>query len=90
MLAYGHQGVGKSFTMYGEPGNLGLVPRFINELFRILKRMRKHYEWLVTAHMVELHMDQLQDLFVPRAQRDSSPSLDPKKDPKGIVSIPGV
>ena len=90
MLSYGPQGVGKSFTMLGEQGNQGITPRFINELFRILRRMRKHYEWLVNCSMVELHMDHLQDLFIPAAQRASSASLEPKKDPKGIVMIPGV
>ena len=38
IFAYGQTGAGKSFTMLGEPGNEGVQPRAINEIFRIVQR----------------------------------------------------
>ena len=65
VVAYGTQGSGKTYTMYGDPGNLGIMPRFVNELFRILRRMKTNFSTSVKCHMVELHMDHLGDLSVP-------------------------
>jgi kinesin family protein 5 len=34
MFAYGQTGSGKSYTMFGSPGNDGIVPMAANQLFK--------------------------------------------------------
>lgn len=88
VFAYGQTGSGKTFTMTGIPGNPGVTPRAMDELFDVLKHLPNHYRWEVTCYMVELYLDNLVDLFLPKEQRGNPPSLSIKKDTKGIVYIP--
>ncbi|GMH42931.1 LOW QUALITY PROTEIN: hypothetical protein BSKO_10853 [Bryopsis sp. KO-2023] len=63
IFAYGQTGSGKTHTIYGYEDNLGMTPRGINELFRVLNRDRDKYNFCVTCYMLELYQDHLQDLL---------------------------
>lgn len=88
IFAYGQTGSGKTFTMTGVPGNPGVTPRAIEELYSILNNLPQHYVWEVKCYMVELYLDNLVDLFCPRELLGNPPQLNIKKDPKGMVIIP--
>jgi hypothetical protein len=88
VFAYGQTGSGKTFTMTGVPGNPGVTPRAMDELFSVLNHLPSHYKWEVSCYMVELYLDTLVDLFLPANQKGNPPPLTIKKDTKGIVNIP--
>ena len=88
VFAYGQTGSGKTFTMTGVPGLPGVTPRAMDELFSVLNHLPSHYRWEVTCYMVELYLDNLVDLFLPKDQRGNAPALTIKKDTKGIVNVP--
>ncbi|KAK9815534.1 hypothetical protein WJX72_005298 [[Myrmecia] bisecta] len=100
IFAYGQTGSGKTFTIYGSPDDPGLTPRGINELFNIFDRDSGKYTFSVSVYMLELYQDDLQDLLLlaPKgkaAEKGSwaqtrGPKLDIKKDPKGMVTVPGA
>lgn len=88
VFAYGQTGSGKTYTMTGVPSSPGVTPRAMDELFEVLNHLPKHYRWEVSCYMVELYLDTLVDLFLPKEQRGNPPPLTIKKDTKGIVNIP--
>ena len=88
VFAYGQTGSGKTYTMTGDERNPGVTPRAMDELYNILNHLPNHYRWKVTCYMVEIYLDTLVDLFIPKDFRGTPPSLTIKKDIKGIVVIP--
>lgn len=88
VFAYGQTGSGKTFTMQGVPGNPGVTPRAMTELFDVLNHLPSHYKWQVSCYMVEIYLDNLVDLFLPKNFKGTPPALTIKKDVKGIVVIP--
>lgn len=46
--------IGKTFTMAGTKDAPGLKPRFVNEIFDIIRRTSKQYEYSVRAYMLEV------------------------------------
>ena len=88
VFAYGQTGSGKTFTMVGTPAYPGVTPRAMEEMFNILNHMPSHYIWQVSCYMVEIYMDVLVDLFLPKDFKGTPPNLTIKKDVKGIVVIP--
>lgn len=63
IFAYGQTGAGKTFTMYGVPGQEGAAPRTIQELFRIIQRDNDRFNYTVMASMLELYRNDLIDLL---------------------------
>ncbi|KAJ9465822.1 Kinesin-like calmodulin-binding protein-like protein [Diplonema papillatum] len=66
VMAYGQTGSGKTYTILGENSayeRRGVLPRAIEELFRILGRVGCEYE--LRCSMVELYLDTLRDLLSP-------------------------
>jgi len=63
IFAYGQTGAGKTFTMYGVPGQEGTTPRTIAELYSLLDRDRDRYQHTVMGSMMELYRDRLVDLL---------------------------
>eukprot|EP00427_Karlodinium_veneficum_P054539 CAMPEP_0169423816 /NCGR_PEP_ID=MMETSP1017-20121227/67701_1 /TAXON_ID=342587 /ORGANISM="Karlodinium micrum, Strain CCMP2283" /LENGTH=772 /DNA_ID=CAMNT_0009533543 /DNA_START=103 /DNA_END=2419 /DNA_ORIENTATION=+ len=63
MFAYGQTGAGKTFTMYGAPGQEGTAPRTIQELFRITERDGGRFNFTIMASMLELYRNDLVDLL---------------------------
>ena len=88
VFAYGQTGSGKTYTMTGDERNPGVTPRAMDELFNVLNHLPNHYRWKVTCYMVEIYLDNLVDLFIPKDFKGTPPSLSIKKDIKGIVVIP--
>jgi kinesin family member 1 len=70
MFAYGQTGSGKSYTMFGAPGNRGVVPAASDKIFeRIDQNTDPDITFQVTVQMVEIYMEKIQDLFVEPSKR---------------------
>jgi hypothetical protein len=65
IFAYGQTGSGKTFTMTGRPGQPGLAPQLIDEIYRIARRDAVRFGHRVTASMLELYRNDLVDLLPP-------------------------
>eukprot|EP00890_Picochlorum_soloecismus_P006002 jgi/Picsp_1/6402/NSC_03750-R1_kinesin-like calmodulin binding protein len=93
IFAYGQTGSGKTFTIYGSEDNPGLTPRGVSELFDILERNASKASYNVKVSMLELYVDDLQDLLAENKKGEKAfklPKLEIKKDPKGVVTVPGA
>lgn len=65
ILAFGQTGTGKTYTMEGTNGNLGVVPRAIQELFsHAAQDSSSTYAFSIS--MLEVYMGSLRDLLAPR------------------------
>lgn len=87
IFAYGQTGSGKTFTIYGNDELPGLTPRGVGELFKILDRQSGKTSSKVSVSMLELYIDDLQDLL---GEDKKKTKLEIKKDPKGVVTVPGA
>lgn len=92
IFAYGQTGSGKTFTIYGTEENPGLTPRGVYELFDILERDSGKMSYRVEVFMLELYCDDLMDLFASLSGKREGKvaKLEIKKDPKGVVTVPGA
>jgi hypothetical protein len=93
IFAYGQTGSGKTFTIYGSEEHPGLTPRGVYELFSILERDSGKASYSVNVFMLELYCDDLQDLLAGGKKGEKAfktPKLEIKKDPKGVVTVPGA
>ena len=88
LCAYGHTGSGKTHTMYGgnsrETRSDGLVPRTVEEIFRLVAERSSTEEtqrYQVRCSLMELYKDGLIDLLIPKGTRAPVPSLEVKRDP---------
>ncbi|WVZ50096.1 hypothetical protein U9M48_001384 [Paspalum notatum var. saurae] len=65
ILAYGQTGTGKTYTMEGTDGKLGIVPRAIQELFsHASDDSSSTYSFSIS--MLEVYLGSLRDLLAPR------------------------
>ncbi|XP_062198074.1 kinesin-like protein KIN-14O [Phragmites australis] len=65
ILAYGQTGTGKTYTMEGTDGKLGIVPRAIQELFsHASEDSSSTYSFSIS--MLEVYLGSLRDLLAPR------------------------
>lgn len=72
MFAYGQTGSGKSYTMFGYGADKGIVPMAADKIFeRIRDNKDPDITFQVTVYMVEIYMEKLQDLLVPKDKRSS-------------------
>lgn len=78
IFAYGQTGAGKTFTMYGCPGQEGTCPRTVRELFNIIARQRDRFTFTVMASMSEMYRNELVDLLAEPSE--VSKKLDIKVD----------
>ncbi|XP_071387506.1 uncharacterized protein [Centroberyx affinis] len=100
IFAYGQTGSGKTFTMVGdkEQKNPGIMPRAFNAIFDIIQENSTKFDFKVSAYMLELYNDKLQDLFVSpageahaQAQSHSQPRrVEIKRNRKGVVFAQGA
>lgn len=66
IFAYGQTGAGKSYSIFGYPGNKGIIPMAATELFvKMGKETDANVRYEVTVQMVEIYMEKIQDLLVP-------------------------
>jgi len=65
ILAYGQTGTGKTYTMEGTDGKLGIVPRAIQELFSLASEdSSSPYSFSIS--MLEVYLGSLRDLLAQR------------------------
>jgi len=83
IFAYGQTGAGKSYSIFGYPGNKGIIPIAATELFvRIQAETDPNVRYEVTVQMVEIYMEKILDLLVPAAKRTKD--LPIKSSPAGV------
>nr|XP_046242842.1 kinesin-like protein KIN-14E [Scatophagus argus] len=100
IFSYGQTGSGKTFTMVGdkEQKNPGIMPRSFNAIFDIIQENSTKFTFKVSAYMLELYNDRLQDLFVsPAGETHAQPQshgqarrVEIKRNRKGVVFAQGA
>lgn len=85
MFAYGQTGAGKTFTMYGVPGQEGTAPRTIKELYDVIQKCEQRFNCTVHGSMLELYRDSLVDLLFKGPGKGKP--LNIKLDGKGGVAV---
>uniref|UniRef100_A0A3B5M9S9 Kinesin-like protein n=1 Tax=Xiphophorus couchianus TaxID=32473 RepID=A0A3B5M9S9_9TELE len=100
IFAYGQTGSGKTFTMVGDKDqkNPGIMPRSFNGIFDIMRENGSKFDFKVSAYMLELYNDSLQDLFVSQAgevhaqTQPHGPTrrVEIKRNRKGVVFAQGA
>ena len=88
IFAYGQTGAGKSYTMLGEPGQEGVQPRAINEIFRIVERDEDRYSFKLKFYMLELYRGKFIDLMIPHGKQATA--ITARRNPKGVVEVQGA
>jgi kinesin family protein 1 len=70
IFAYGQTGAGKSYSIFGYPGNAGIIPMAATELFvKINAETDPAIRYEVSVQMVEIYMEKIQDLLVASNKR---------------------
>merc|ERR1712216_1010705 len=87
MFAYGQTGAGKTFTMAGVPGQLGVTPRTITELFRVVDESKARFEFTVLGSMLELYRNDLVDLLNKGDPKLAKAKLNVRQEKSGAVII---
>jgi kinesin family protein C2/C3 len=88
MFAYGQTGAGKTHTLFGRAGQPGVTARAIHELFRIIGNDRERFMHTVTLSMLELHRNDLVDLFRKESvKHGAAQKLSIRVDQSGQVQI---
>ncbi|XP_070819945.1 uncharacterized protein [Chaetodon trifascialis] len=100
IFSYGQTGSGKTFTMVGdkEQKNPGIMPRSFNAIFDFIRENSTKFDFKVSAYMLELYNDRLQDLFVSLAgEAHAQPQshgqarrVEIKRNRKGVVFAQGA
>ncbi|XP_027364249.1 kinesin-like protein KIN-14U [Abrus precatorius] len=95
VFAYGQTGTGKTFTMDGTNEQPGIIPRALEELFRLASSLDNSSPFTFTMSMLEVYMGNLRDLLAPRQSgRPYEPTtkcnLNIQTDPKGLIEIEGL
>ncbi|KAK9826954.1 hypothetical protein WJX74_001558 [Apatococcus lobatus] len=87
MLFFGPTGSGKTYTMSGRPGDLGMAANALSHLFRVAKEVDSKQQVRLSASMLEIYNEQINDLLL--AQNQQAPKLDIKESSAG-VEVPGL
>jgi len=89
MFAYGQTGAGKTFTMYGVPGQEGTAPRTIGEIFRVVEQGQDRFNFTVMGSMLELYRNDLIDLLSKSASKGKAETkkLNVRTEKSGAVMI---
>lgn len=94
IFAYGQTGSGKTYTMVGdkEKKNPGIMPRSFNAIFDIIRENNTKFNFKVSAYMLELYNDRLQDLFLspPGEPHAQVKRVEIKRNRKGVVFAQGA
>jgi len=87
LFAYGQTGAGKTFTMGGVPGNLGVSPRTIREVFLVTERGKARFNYTVMASMLELYRNDVIDLLSKGDKHAAAKKPNIRQDKTGMVII---
>jgi len=86
IFAYGQTGSGKTYSMEGEEGSKGIIPRLVDSLFEAIADQHEDMEFKLGVSYIEIYMEKLQDLLDPtRVLKKSAIQED-----KNGVKIQGV
>ncbi|KAF0033480.1 hypothetical protein F2P81_013546 [Scophthalmus maximus] len=90
IFAYGQTGSGKTFTMVGdkELKSPGIMPRSFHAIFDIIGENSTKFDFKVSAYMLELYNDRLQDLFTQA--HGQARRVEIKRNRKGVVFAQGA
>lgn len=71
IIAYGQTGSGKSYTMMGgnNENDVGLIPRFCNDLFKKLPPKSKNLDHTVEVCYMEIYFEKVFDLLNPEKNK---------------------
>ena len=87
LFAYGQTGSGKSYSMVGYGKNKGIIPIVCEEIFKRIEAVEsKNLRCEVTASMLEIYNEQIQDLLKPPSERVKG-GLKIREDPKQGVYV---
>ncbi|RKP21052.1 P-loop containing nucleoside triphosphate hydrolase protein, partial [Rozella allomycis CSF55] len=67
--AYGQTASGKSYTMSGHQTEPGVIPRAIDQVFRLIEESNEDKEYLLRVSFLEIYNETIRDLLAPE-QRD--------------------
>ncbi|RYG63317.1 hypothetical protein EON64_16160, partial [archaeon] len=83
IFAYGQTGSGKTFTMEGcdGPGNEGVAPRAIRELFRQMQEREVDWTYTLTMSMLEIYNETVRDLL--GGNKGGGEKLEIRQTPEG-------
>ncbi|KAK6997914.1 StAR-related lipid transfer protein 9, partial [Biomphalaria glabrata] len=71
MFAYGQTGTGKTYTMMGHPGELGITPRICEALFdHIEENSRGNQRVSVEISFLEIYKERVRDLLQRRSRKE--------------------
>ncbi|KNC56173.1 kinesin family member 1B [Thecamonas trahens ATCC 50062] len=88
IFAYGQTGAGKSYSMTGAPGQPGIIPRGLAEMFRrIDANDDPDLSFRVEVSYLEIYMEKIRDLFNPK---QAVPSLKVRESPKLGIFVEGL
>lgn len=87
VFAYGPTGAGKTHTMLGSSKQPGVIPRAVQEVFKMVKSKDESEGWHYTVSMsyLEIYNEKVLDLLSP-----NSPDLPIRQDQDGNILIPGL
>ena len=87
LFAYGQTGSGKSYSMVGYGKNKGIIPIVCEEIFKRIDAVEsKSLHCEVSASMLEIYNEQIQDLLKPPNERIKG-GLKIREDPKTGVYV---
>ncbi|CAE7369250.1 kif1 [Symbiodinium natans] len=67
VFAYGQSGCGKSYSVVGDPPNVGIIPRTVTAVFEVVDgNTDPDVRYNVEIAMLEVYMDEVYDLLEPR------------------------
>jgi kinesin family protein C2/C3 len=88
IFAYGQTSAGKTHTLFGEPGQPGLAPRTIQEIYKLVRKQSGRFAHTITGSMLELYRNDLVDLLSKDSPRSSvAKKLCVRVDKHGAVQI---
>ncbi|CAJ1044805.1 putative Kinesin motor domain/Microtubule binding, partial [Leishmania shawi] len=96
LFAYGQTGSGKTYSLLGDVGSeehAGVAPRFVRCLFDEAQRMVDEDAELtikVSLSMIEVYMEKVRDLLLPRQRGQEPESLEIHEDPSRRVYVRGA
>eukprot|EP00162_Nutomonas_longa_P013277 comp21497_c0_seq1/m.46860 comp21497_c0_seq1/g.46860 ORF comp21497_c0_seq1/g.46860 comp21497_c0_seq1/m.46860 type:complete len:851 (+) comp21497_c0_seq1:74-2626(+) len=86
IFAYGQTGAGKTYTMMGVPGNLGVNFRSLDELFKITKERSDEWNYTIVVSFLEIYNESIRDLLTTKGDETK---LEIRQGPQGNF-VPGL
>lgn len=87
IFAYGQTGAGKTYTMMGIPGNLGVNYRSLEELFKITKERSDEWNYSIHVSFLEIYNESIRDLLAKKGGEGEK--LEIRQGPAGNF-VPGL